>query len=237
MKRKKRKKNITFAFTKGWARVHVTTPAVYPVLLKAAAVGALSPSLNLQTPAFARETAALHPGRNPVFKAQMFIATFQLITTATVRQMGERFEQNVCVNSPLPRGYAARPCRRSLWLYPPCPLRAATMLHTYSVNVKWQEHQQTVNSQYLCVRCRPEESIFGSWGGKKNTQTGRHTEHNPANSTGQFILFLWISWDSHITVASSCTHWHSWPFVAWCRRLRKKFLTYFILFFLLLTPL
>lgn len=77
--------------------VHVTTPAVYPVLLKAAAVGALSPSLNLQTPAFARETAALHPGRNPVFKAQMFIATFQLIITATVRQMGERFEQNKCL--------------------------------------------------------------------------------------------------------------------------------------------
>lgn len=87
MKRKKRKKNPSLLHLQKVGRVHVTTPAVYPVLLKAAAVGALSPSLNLQTPAFARETAALHPGRNPVFKAQMFIATFPFITT-TVRQMG-----------------------------------------------------------------------------------------------------------------------------------------------------
>lgn len=79
-------------------RIHVTTPAVYPVLLKAAAVGALSPSLNLQTPAFARETAALHPGRNPVFKAQMFIAKFPFITTATVRQMGGKSLSNMGSN-------------------------------------------------------------------------------------------------------------------------------------------
>lgn len=90
MERKIKQKKHHFCIYKRLGRAHVTTPAVYPVLLKAAAVGALSPSLNLQTPAFARETAALHPGRTPVFKAQMFIATFQLITTATVRQMGEK---------------------------------------------------------------------------------------------------------------------------------------------------
>lgn len=69
-------KTHTLAFHLQKVRVHVATPVVYPVLLKAAGVGALSPSSDLQTPACARGTAALHPGKNPIFtcKHNTFIA-------------------------------------------------------------------------------------------------------------------------------------------------------------------
>lgn len=89
MKRKTNRKAITSHLHKA-RRVHFTTPAVYPVLLAAAAVGALSLSSSPQTPAFAGETAALHPGRNPGFKAQMFMATFPKAVLATAAESGER---------------------------------------------------------------------------------------------------------------------------------------------------